>query len=155
MCSFHFYQICLLQWYGIKLFNSEKLVSDWFDKGRKRLKCYESDRTRSLSSNCQSWKVTRPLCRMVTLINYCNMKLYQYLFYKFYSLSKLMETGNIVSAANAYFMVSILLGLNILTIMCIVNLLLGKIIFSGIGFYILLFCPLVFVYYASLHKQKT
>lgn len=82
------------------------------------------------------------------------MKLYQYLFYKFYSLSKLMETGNIVSAANAYFMVSILLGLNILGAMCVVNLLLGKIIFTGFTFYILLFFPLVFVYYGSLYKQK-
>lgn len=82
------------------------------------------------------------------------MLIYKYLFYKFYSFSKLLQNGVITSAANAYMMTSVFITFNLAVVICIVNLIAERLVVKDFLLYFISFLPLVLVYFKSIYKGK-
>ena len=82
------------------------------------------------------------------------MKILQYFFYKFYRFSKLLGSGNNVSYANAFMNLSVFLGLNILSVLSMIELYYDKIIFNGAIGIGLTFSPLILVYSLCVYKKE-
>ena len=78
------------------------------------------------------------------------MTLYKYLFYKFYSFSKVIGNEGSANESNAYLNITVFLELNIFSIILFIELLIDKKILSGITLLLFPALLMVFVYFKSL-----
>jgi len=82
------------------------------------------------------------------------MKLYKYLFFKFYSFSKSFGSVGVANEANAWFNTTLFLYLNFISIKFLIEIIAKKIVFYSLTDLILPVLIGFFVYYNSVRKNN-
>jgi hypothetical protein len=82
------------------------------------------------------------------------MKVYRYLFYKFYKLVCFLGNEDFYPEIKAYFLISLCIWANVLTLISIFEITVNKKVFSYLLLAILTILSLVFNYFIALRKDK-